>query len=389
MLSEQASVNIVTSSAAEAIAKAKASDASSVQTTLGFDVSQDCKKWMDLALDPLGQGSGLNPKMRAARIPDGSGAETLLLVFTGRATVTGNSYNANHIMLMTGFGADGYNCIQLYRSDAANDVLDNASLYPDANYRYQPLETTVGQSLLTTAREMRVVAAAIRGVPVSSAYNTTGYMVPIWSNKFPMYNTTSYNTYSTLRTRTAPKQFATAEGCTVRMRYTDDCLDYSGVEALGGKTATNSTTLENNAGEMPGIACVGMSTTTQVLYTWVEVVELKVHGDILPFPTYHPFPELHVKQVIAFLNDMPQAVSGHSFSSFVSGLWKGGKKLIKNVLPVASNIAGMVPGGQFIKAGLDTASRVTNQLENLGGGARSKPAKQAAKQPPKKKKSNK
>jgi hypothetical protein len=368
-------------SPSEAISKTADSIAHSVNTAFGFDVSPDARNWFNFVIDPFGQGTGVTPKKRVARIPDGKGGETILIVLTGRLNYTVNAATLGHMFLVVPQAHDGYSAMILYTAGTATDPLNNTGLAPTAYTPYAALEGVLASGFLDH-HEYRVVGSAARAVCVSPMTTATGFFTPVWVNKYPIYGSTTYKTWQEIRNRTSPNSYSMAQGCTVRIRVTDDTLDFSTQEGFAAYTASTDPHYELPGGECCGIAASGLVAGQQVMYQWVVGIEVKMTEDYSPIPVSQVVPDINIMRLVHAANDFQQDTSAHSFSSVFKGLWGGIKKVgsavVNKALPIANVVSDFVPGGSAIKRGLQMANKIVpafgsrRQKNGTNGGGRAK-----------------
>lgn len=316
-------------------------------TSLGFDVTAAGQDWMRFALDPLCQGSDGDPLAHAAKFPDNSASGTVLLLIRGQIAFTPvANLSENTCWQLVAWNGTGHS--DVVKAYGNNDVLD-PTLSPTFASEIASWPVALQTSLLPVGTQVRISGAAINAIRTSADTGSAGFLCPYWTENTPKTALGSYNTYGTIRQRNGARHYTTGEGITVRMHFDPDTNEFNSVPAYsysGGGV--------NPYGEMPGFCIVGSNTTTSFLIRWVYALEFKIGSNESLFPQREVFADKNFAQLISFVNHCPEDISGHSFGSFMSGLWKGAKNVASTAWKARDTLVNLLPGpvGAIAKTGL-------------------------------------
>jgi len=115
-----------------------------------------------------------------------------------------------------------------------------------------------------------------------------------------------------------PEIFTIKQGITVRRNPPEIGSDAAELQSLD-----NYMYVQNIVhGEMPYIQITALSATTVVRFDWVYYVELEPMLET-PIPVSMPDYEPELQAIDHMICNMPHVTEGHTFPSFLKGVWKG------------------------------------------------------------------
>lgn len=305
------------------------------------DISEPGAKLMSSLHNPFDVSE---PLPVVSGIPDGCNKKSVKLHVYGSCTFSAGTTTSvitqllpcNFVSANT-FGED------FFISKGA-DAEDPSVMMTSVDKQFSDNYVSLGATLGTSTCSMRIVRMGIHAVPISPPQETAGTFrgwctdkyhrtgAAVWVANGDMYNNTDF------------KLSNAADGMTVTRRI----ASIDTFKLISSPPVAQYTTGTYKWGPVPCLMVSGMSSTTKIKFSWDYTVEWFPNGLTVldaQVPEYEP----ELEQLIHLYNELPYITTGHSFKSFMSNVWKAGKKArqwyIKNqdnIKVAAEAVSGLV-----------------------------------------------
>lgn len=297
-----------------------------------FPVSDDTVAWINMVVNPFGEGNPGGPRAVTAGVTDADGQTSYLLCETGHITyttaapagiitVSGYAYTAGPTLFVGTGDISGVGTTCMTATATTGTSVQNTAM----------------TGLISNFDFIRCTSAGIRVNCSSPKESSSGTLTP-YSTRYCGKNaaaTGSWNYNTALLTQKCGPQLNVMDGCCVRRRTTDTGLTMINPPQYYYATAPST------YGEMPLITFSGCSATTVLEIEWA--LHYEVRGtDASPFPSSDTNTDKNFELAQTFVNNQPMAVTGHSFLPFLRSLWGGFQKVARVVANPSNAITKIV-----------------------------------------------
>jgi hypothetical protein len=303
-------------------------------------ITNDGARFLNMVVNPMGQGNGAGAKGQAAPYPDGSG-NTVLMTLTAETDFSGATSTS---------GLIGWKWPNTTNS-GGGDITSGADVLDDTKTQTAVAHTAFREDTIATAIEdgnenlFRCLSCAIRVNSISAEDDTAGVLYCYHTRSGLRSGAAAYNQNSVARPIRVEEAHFVKRGMTARSSsnqigsFSNGWINFPA--EYGGSNTIHA----------PVIAFQQLGASTVIHVEWVMHVQVSVDLTTIPFSCTPIAYEPELTKIINLANQFEYAVDGHSFWDWIKRVTNTVTNTVKQVIepvqqliPLVGQIAGPILG---------------------------------------------